>query len=208
MVTHVTTVKPGVTLASGFLDAIAQAAMLADIRQVLRAAPLYTPRMPRTGHPLSVRMSNCGSVGWVTDERGYRYQTTHPQTGERWPPIPPSLLEAWQELAGYRHAPECCLINYYDVRAKMGLHQDRDEQDFAAPVVSLSLGDSCVFRVGGKKRRDPSTAIELRSGDAVVLGGEARLAFHGVDRILPGSSSFLAEGGRLNLTLRRVTMPG
>jgi len=202
-----TTIIPGASLAPGFLDPAAQAALLAEIRAVIRAAPLYTPRMPKSGHPLSVRMTNCGPLGWVTDERGYRYQGTHPETGAPWPPIPPLVLAAWQQLARYPHPAQCCLINFYGAAAKMGLHQDRDEQEFAAPVVSLSLGDTCLFRIGGRTRRDPTRTLPLASGDALVLGGEARLAFHGVDRILPGTSALLPEGGRINLTLRRVTVP-
>ena len=181
--------------------------MLAAIRAVIDAAPLYTPRMPRSGRPLSVRMTNCGELGWVTDEGGYRYQRHHPQTEALWPPIPAAAIGAWQKLARYPFPPECCLINYYGAGAKMGLHQDRDEQEFAAPVVSLSLGDSCLFRLGGSKRSDPTKMVRLASGDALVLAGPARLAFHGVDRILPGTSSLLPEGGRINLTLRRVTRP-
>jgi alkylated DNA repair protein (DNA oxidative demethylase) len=153
-------------------------------------------------------MTNCGALGWVSDEAGYRYQPTHPETGEPWPPMPGIILQAWEDLVDYPHPPEACLINYYAPAAKMGLHQDRDEQDFAAPVVSLSLGDACVFRVGGMRRRDPTRALRLASGDALVLGGNARLAFHGVDRILAGTSMLLPEGGRINLTLRRVTRPG
>jgi alkylated DNA repair protein (DNA oxidative demethylase) len=150
-------------------------------------------------------MTNCGDLGWVSDVTGYRYQSTHPVTGESWPKMPTSLLRAWSELAGYRHPPQACLINYYGPGAKMGMHQDRDEQDFAAPVVSLSLGDTGIFRCGGTQRRDPSQTFRLASGDAVVLAGERRLAFHGIDRIIPGTSTLLPEGGRFNLTLRRVT---
>jgi alkylated DNA repair protein (DNA oxidative demethylase) len=197
----------GLRLVPAFLDAQRQAALLGDLREVFRAAPLYSPRMPNTGKPLSVRMTNCGPLGWVTDEAGYRYQAFHPQTRRPWPPMPQRLLEAWNALADYPHPPESCLINYYDCTAKMGLHQDRDEHDFSAPVVSLSLGDTCIFRIGGTNRRDPTCASRLASGDAVVLGGQARLAFHGVDRIIPGSSTLLPEGGRINLTLRRVTRP-
>jgi alkylated DNA repair protein (DNA oxidative demethylase) len=153
-------------------------------------------------------MTNCGQLGWVTDERGYRYQAAHPETGAPWPPIHAIVLRAWAELADYPHPPEACLINWYGPAAKMGLHQDRDEEDFAAPVVSLSLGDTCLFRVGGTKRGDPTRTFRLSSGDALVLGGEARLAFHGVDRIIPGTSTLLPKGGRINLTLRRVTRPG
>jgi alkylated DNA repair protein (DNA oxidative demethylase) len=197
----------GLRLVPGFLDRDAQSAMRDALDDVFARAPLYTPRMPKTGKPMSVRMTNCGPLGWMTDERGYRYQATHPDTGEPWPSIPDILLQAWRELASYPHPPEACLINLYGPAAKMGLHQDRDEQDFAAPVVSLSLGDTCLFRIGGIKRNDPTHSVRLASGDAVVLGGDARLAFHGVDRILAGTSTLLPQGGRLNLTMRRVTHP-
>jgi DNA oxidative demethylase len=202
-----TMIQPGAILTPGYLDRDAQKRLHAAIDAVLRAAPLYTPRMPKSGKPMSVRMSNCGPLGWVTDEAGYRYQATHPETGDPWPPIPDALLAAWRELTGYGYPPQACLINYYAGTAKMGLHQDRDERDFAAPVVSLSLGDTCLFRIGGTRRNDPTRSLHLTSGDALVLGGDARLAFHGVDRIMPGTSTLLPEGGRINLTLRRVTQP-
>jgi len=190
------------------LDRTAQSTLLGAIRQIIAQAPLYTPTMPRTGNPMSVRMTNAGPLGWVTDkERGYRYQATHPQTGEPWPAIPPMLLDLWDAVAGYAHPPEACLINYYAGAAKMGLHQDRDEEDFAAPVLSVSLGDTGLFRVGGTARKDPTQTFELMSGDVFVLGGDDRLAFHGIDRVLPGTSDLLDEGGRFNLTLRRVTKP-
>jgi DNA oxidative demethylase len=202
------TLAPGVTLTAGYLDRTAQDEMLDAVRAVIAAAPLYVPRVPRSGKPMSVRMTNCGALGWVTDAaRGYRYQKTHPETGDPWPPIPVIILAAWRELAGYPHPPEACLVNFYAADARMGLHQDKDEQEFAAPVVSLSLGATCLFRVGGCKRSDPTVSVRLASGDAVVLGGAGRLAFHGVDRILPGTSTLLPEGGRINLTLRRVTRP-
>ena len=190
-----------------FFDRPAQEALLGALREVVAAAPLFTPRMPKTGKPFSVRMTNCGPLGWVADESGYRYQPAHPDTGAPWPPIPPALLAAWDSLAGYDAPPEACLVNFYAAGARMGLHQDRDEADFDAPILSVSLGDSCLFRVGGLSRRDPTTSMRLHSGDALILGGPARLAFHGVDRILPGSSTLLAQGGRINLTLRRVTRP-
>jgi DNA oxidative demethylase len=191
-----------------WLDDDAQRALLAEIRQVIAQAPLYVPTMPRSGKPMSVRMTNAGPLGWVTDkERGYRYQATHPETGKPWPAIPPMLLDLWGALARYPHPPEACLINYYAGNAKMGLHQDRDEEDFAAPVLSVSLGDTGVFRVGGTTRKDPTRKFELLSGGVFVLDGEDRLAYHGIDRILPGTSDLLDEGGRFNLTLRRVSKP-
>ncbi len=190
------------------LDEAAQGALLVAIRLIIAEAPLFTPTMPRSGNPMSVRMTNCGPLGWVTDkERGYRYQSTHPVTGSPWPPMPQMLLDLWQEVADYPFPPEACLVNYYAGDAKMGLHQDKDEEDFAAPVVSVSLGDTGLFRVGGQSRKDPTKQLELKSGDVVVLGGADRLAYHGIDRILHGTSILLAEEGRFNLTLRRVTKP-
>ena len=157
---------------------------------------------------MSVRMTNCGPLGWVTDkEGGYRYQATHPRTGKPWPPMPQALLDLWHDLADYPAPPEACLVNYYAGSAKMGLHQDKDEEDFAAPVLSVSLGDTGLFRVGGRSRKDATKTYELLSGDVVVLGGADRLAYHGLDRILAGTSDLIPEGGRFNLTLRRVTTP-
>ena len=201
------TVAPGVTHWPGYLDAGEQAALVAELREVARQAPFFTPRMPKTGKPFSVRMTNCGALGWVSDESGYRYQPNHPETGSPWPAMPSRLLQAWEELAGYPLPPQACLINFYEPTAKMGLHQDRDEEDFAAPVLSLSLGDTAVFRIGGTVRGGKTVSLKLASGDALAFGGEARLAYHGIDRILAGSSSLLPQAGRINLTLRRVTRP-
>ncbi|OJT97260.1 MAG: alkylated DNA repair dioxygenase [Rhizobium sp. 63-7] len=192
----------------GFLDRAAQENLVERIRTVVAAAPLYVPVMPKTGQSMSVRMTNCGSLGWVTDkERGYRYQPTHPLTNEPWPPMPEELLRLWDTVAETPVRPEACLVNFYNDEAKMGLHQDRDEKDLSAPVVSISLGNSCLFRFGGLSRKDKTHSVKLQSGDVVVLGGEARLSFHGVDRIYPETSTLLKNGGRINLTLRRVTMP-
>ena len=190
----------------GYLDQIAQTNLVAQIREIIGKSPLYRPTMPRTGKPLSVQMSNCGSLGWVCDKfGGYRYQPTHPVTGKKWPPMPQSLLDIWQELASIAQPPQACLINYYDIHAKMGLHQDKDEKNFDAPVVSLSLGDTCLFRVGTTSRSGRTSSFKLQSGDAVILSGPSRLAFHGVDRIYPDTSTLLKNGGRINLTLRRVS---
>lgn len=195
----------------GLLDAAAQADLVAALRSAVASAPFFTPTMPRSGKPFSVRMTNLGSLGWVSDRNGYRYQATHPETGKPWPPIPEMVLDLWRGVADYPHEPEACLVNYYGAGTRMGLHQDRDEEDFSAPVVSISLGDACLFRIGGLKRNDPTQSLRLSSGDVVVLGGGARLAFHGVDRIYPGTSTLLKDwfpdGGRINLTLRRVTEP-
>ena len=190
------------------LSTDAQRALVEDIRAVVADAPLFTPRMPRTGKEMSVRMTNCGSLGWVTDkDRGYRYQTMHPATGKPWPPIPDILLKLWEEFSGYPHLPEACLVNFYRDSAKMGLHQDRDEEDFDAPVLSVSLGDTCLFRIGETTRSGRTVSLKLDSGDVIVLGGAGRLCYHGVDRIYPATSALLKNGGRINLTLRRVTRP-
>ena len=195
---------PGLIYLPGYLANDAQRDVLGEIRDVVAVSPLFQPKMPKSGKPLSVRMSNCGSLGWVSDREGYRYVSIHPDTGRSWPPIPAPILRAWDDLAGYALPPEACLINYYDTTARMGIHQDRDEDLFEAPVLSLSLGDTCIFRYGGADRRGPTRSLKLASGDALVMGGASRLAFHGVDRLLGGSSGLIAEGGRFNLTLRRV----
>ena len=192
----------------GYLSQERQLRLLTIVRQVVAEAPFYVPAMPVSGKALSVSMTNCGSLGWMTDKSdGYRYQATHPVTGLAWPPMPAELLVLWREVSCYPLAPEACLINYYLGSSRLGSHRDADEQDMAAPVVSVSLGDEAVFHVGGLRRSDPKQRMTLRSGDVVVLGGEARRAYHGVDRVVPSTSSLLVEGGRINLTLRRVTLP-
>ena len=187
------------------LNEAAQNALLLAVRNVVASAPLFTPTMPKTGVEMSVRMTNCGALGWVTDKaNGYRYQAMHPVTGQPWPQIPAELMAVWEQYAGYSEPPEACLVNFYDADAKMGLHQDRDEKDFDAPVLSVSLGDACLFRVGGTKRADKTVSFRLDSGDVMLLSGVSRLAFHGVDRIYPKTSPLLKNGGRINLTMRRV----
>ncbi|MDX2155322.1 MAG: alpha-ketoglutarate-dependent dioxygenase AlkB [Hyphomicrobiaceae bacterium] len=191
-----------------YLDRNAQEDLLKSVRAVVAEAPFYVPTMPRSGKPLSVEMTNCGPLGWLTDKAGgYRYQATHPTTGRPWPEMPPLLRRLWSELADYPAPPEACLVNYYRPGARLGSHQDSDEADTAAPVVSISLGDDAVFHVGGLKRGCGRTRLTLKSGDVVVLGGAARLAFHGVDRIVSDTSDLLVERGRINLTLRRVGLP-
>ena len=191
----------------GRLDEAGQRVLLSELDEAIRRAPFFTPAMPRTGRPFSVAMTNLGPLGWVSDRAGYRYQATHPVTAEPWPPMPGMVLDLWRAVSGYPHDPEACLVNYYRAGAKMGLHQDADEEDFAAPVVSVSLGDTAVFRIGGRERGGPTKSIRLASGDVLVMGGESRLCYHGIDRIMPGTSRLLPEGGRINLTLRRVTRP-
>ena len=198
------TLAPGLAYHPDYLSRAEQESLVAELRDLTRAAPLFWPRMPKTGKPFSVRMTNAGRLGWVSDEAGYRYQDIHPDTGAPWPPIPGRVLQAWEDLSGFPAPPDACLVNLYGPGARMGLHQDRDEEELDAPVVSLSLGDTALFRYGGSSRAGPTRSVKLRSGDAIVLGGPARLMFHGIDRLYEGSSDLLPQGGRLNLTLRRV----
>jgi DNA oxidative demethylase len=184
-----------------------QRALVETLRAAVAEAPLFTPVMPRTGRPFTVRMTNLGSLGWVSDRAGYRYQPTHPETGKPWPPMPDMVLDLWRAVSGYPHEPQACLVNFYNGGAKMGLHRDEDEEDFSAPVVSISLGDTAVFRIGGPERGGKTETLKLASGDVVVMGGESRLCYHGIDRVLTGTSTLLKDGGRINLTLRRVTRP-
>ncbi len=202
----------GFKLFPEFLGREAAAGLVRTVADIAAEAPFVTPRMPRTGKAFSVAMTNAGSHGWFSDQKdGYRYQPGHPETGRPWPPIPGTLLDIWREVHGAEPLPECCLINYYeDPKARMGLHVDADEDDFSVPILSLSLGDTALFRIGGPQRKGPTRSLRLASGDIVSLGGAARRAYHGIDRIYPGTSQLLAdngfpEGGRINITLRRVT---
>ncbi|WP_313575554.1 alpha-ketoglutarate-dependent dioxygenase AlkB, partial [Brevundimonas sp.] len=179
------TALPGFRLWPGLLDAAEQAELLAEVRRGLETAPLYRPVTPG-GRPFSVRMSNFGALGWVSDREGYRYQPIHPVTGAPWPAIPPRLLSLWDALTGWPNPPDACLVNLYQGEAKMGLHQDRDERDLTAPVLSVSLGDTAVFRIGPAEG-GATHSVRLASGDVCALTGPARLARHGIDRLLTGS---------------------
>ncbi len=193
----------GFRLLPGRLSPEAQAELLEQVLARVGQAP-FVHQVTPGGKPMSVAMTSLGPLGWTTDAAGYRYEPRHPTTGEPWPDIPQVLLDLWTELADPQVAPDACLINFYDAQAKMGLHQDRDEADFRFPVLSVSLGDTAVFRIGGLKRSDPTYSVRLSSGDVCLLAGEARLIHHGVDRILAGSSRLVPGGGRINLTLRRA----
>ena len=199
--------QPGLRYLPGHFGPEAQRQLVDTLRAAVTEAPLFVPVMPRTGRPFTVRMTNLGPLGWVSDRAGYRYQPTHPDTGQPWPPIPEALLALWREVSGYPHDPQACLVNFYNGGAKMGLHRDEDEEDFSAPVLSVSLGDTAVFRMGGRERGGRTETLKLSSGEVLVMGGASRLCYHGIDRVLPGTSSLLKDGGRINLTLRRVTRP-
>lgn len=191
----------------GYFSPTEQLSLMEAVKLGVRQAPFYVPRMPRTGQPLSVVMSNFGPLGWVSDkDRGYRYQALHPKTNQPWPDMPNGLLKMWRDVTDYPCLPQACLINWYRDGNKMGAHIDNDEQDARAPVVSVSLGDPAMFRIGGPKRGGPTAGLKLFSGDVVVMGGESRFCYHSVSRIFFGESALVPRGGRINLTLRRVNI--
>lgn len=192
----------GIKVHQQHISAPDQAELVEQVRRVVRAAPLYRPET-RTGRKMSVRMTSAGTFGWMSDRSGYRYEREHPH-GMEWPPIPQMAMDIWRSVSGVARDPQSCLINFYDADAKMGMHQDRDEADLDMPVVSISLGDDARLRVGGVEKGGKTQSLWLNSGDVAVMGGEARLAFHGIDRIRAGSSALLPNGGRINLTLRVV----
>jgi alkylated DNA repair protein (DNA oxidative demethylase) len=191
-----------VEIHKGYLAPDAQAALVAELRQVVARAPLFTPTTPR-GRPMSVRMTSAGRYGWVSDRGGYRYEPRHPD-GQPWPALPDTVRRIWAALVSAERLPDCCLVNYYGADARMGLHQDRDEADFVWPVLSVSLGDEALFRIGNTTRGGRTESVWLQSGDVVVMGGAARLVYHGVDGVRFGSSTLLQNGGRINLTCRVV----
>jgi len=190
-----------------YFDRSAQKDLLVAVTEAVRGdAPFFQGRMPRTGQPISVVGSNFGPLGWVADIKGYRYDTVHPKTGKLWPTMPQMLLDIWHDLTDYPAPPEACLINSYREGNKMGMHVDRDEQDLNAPIVSISLGDPARYRLGGPQRGGKTHALKLSSGDVVVLAGQARKCYHGVDKVFYGQSTLVPKGGRINLTLRRVNL--
>jgi DNA oxidative demethylase len=197
---------PGIVLWPGRLGPAEQRALLGDVQGRIEHAPFYRPAMPGSGTPFAIEMTNFGPLGWVSDkDGGYRYQAHHPLTGARWPDIPDRLMELWSESSAYPVPPEACLVNLYRAGTRLGLHQDADEDAPDAPVLSVSLGDAAVYRFGGVKRGGPTRTVKLSSGDILLLGGPGRFVYHGVDRIQAGSSTLIPGGGRINLTLRRVT---
>jgi len=192
----------GFRVFKGYLDAERQSELVEALRDVVRAAPLFSPMTPY-GKPMRVKMTSAGRYGWVSDRRGYRYERRHPD-GMDWPPIPEAVLAIWRDLVSGERMPDCCLVNFYDADARMGMHQDRDEADFSWPVLSVSLGDEGLFRIGNATRGGKTESHWLQSGDVVVMGGDARLTYHGIDRIKPGTSMLLDKPGRINLTCRVV----
>ena len=200
--TEPTLIVRGVKIYKGALDGATQEALVTALREVVRRAPLFSPMTPY-GKAMTVRMTSAGRYGWYADRKGYRYEPRHPD-GQDWPPIPEEVLKVWRDLVSDARLPDCCLVNVYRDAARMGMHQDRDEADFGWPVLSVSLGDSALFRIGNTTRGGKTESLWLESGDVVVMGGDARLVYHGIDRIRSGSSTLLEGGGRINLTLRVV----
>lgn len=198
----------GFRLLPDHLGLTQQQALVAQVAELAAEAPFSRYLMPRTGKPFSIDMTNAGSQGWIADRQSYRYSPVHPVTGRPWPAIPSLLLDLWRDLTGCAYDPECCLINHYRGEgAKLSLHRDEDEEARDAPILNISLGDTAIFRLGGLRRGDPTRSFPVSSGSVMIFGGPSRMVYHGVDRLRVGSSRLLPEGGRLNLTLRRVTPP-
>lgn len=199
------TIAEGAVLLRGFAGPV-EPDLIATLRGVVDQAPFRHMSTPG-GHQMSVAMTNCGSAGWVTDRSGYRYDGIDPQSGKPWPEMPPvfrSLAEQAAAEAGFGgFAPDACLINRYQPGARMSLHQDKDENDFGAPIVSVSLGLPAIFLFGGLKRTDKPQRFRLEHGDIVVWGGASRLFFHGIAPLADGEHSLMGRQ-RINLTFRKA----
>ncbi len=195
--------QTGFTLLPGRLSPDEQAGLVDAVLEAARDAPFHVQSTPG-GKPMSVETTGLGPLSWVSDRLGYRYEPRHPLTGRPWPLLPPLLLTLWADLVSPVVPADAGLVNLYRPGARMGLHRDEDEADFAFPVLSISLGDTALFRLGGLTRTAPTRSLRLASGDVCLLAGESRLAYHGVDRIIPGSSRLIPGGGRINITLRRA----
>lgn len=199
------TIAEGAVLLHGFFRD-SEAALIADLRAVVKAAPFRHMVTPG-GHTMSVAMTNCGARGWVTDRRGYRYDANDPDSGQPWPVMPASFAELAMRAAeqgGFKNfAPQACLVNRYKPGAKMSLHQDKDELDLGAPIVSVSLGLPATFLFGGFSRSDKTRKFRLVHGDIAVWGGAARLAYHGIAPLADGEHPVMGAQ-RINLTFRKV----
>jgi DNA oxidative demethylase len=195
----------GAVLLRGFAKRL-EGDLIADLRAIVGQAPFRHMVTPG-GHQMSVAMTNCGGLGWVTDRTGYRYDANDPETGKPWPAMPPSFRELAKQAADQAgfggFSPDACLINRYQPGARMSLHQDKDEHDFGAPIVSVSLGLPATFLFGGLKRSDKPRRFRLQHGDIAVWGGPARLKFHGVAPLADGEHSVMGRQ-RINLTFRKA----
>jgi len=195
----------GAVLLRGFAQSV-EAELIAALREIAAQAPFRHMVTPG-GHQMSVAMTNCGRYGWVTDRGGYRYDANDPETAKPWPAMPGSFCELAGQAAARAgfdgFAPDACLVNHYEPGARMSLHQDRDETDFSAPIVSVSLGLPAIFLFGGMKRSDKPRRFRLQHGDVVVWGGPTRLFFHGVAPLADGEHALLGRQ-RINLTFRKA----
>jgi alkylated DNA repair protein (DNA oxidative demethylase) len=198
-------IAEGAILLRGYASDIAQE-LVAALQNVTQVSP-FRYMVVRGGHQMSVEMTNCGDLGWISDETGYRYDSNDPLTGRNWPPMPASftrLAAGAAAEAGYRDfATDACLVNRYAPGARMGLHQDKNEQDYRAPIVSVSLGLPAVFLFGGMRRSDSTRRFLLESGDVVVWGGPTRLVYHGILKLADGEDP-LTGRYRINLTFRKA----
>jgi alkylated DNA repair protein (DNA oxidative demethylase) len=196
---------PGAMLLAGFARPF-ETLLIEAVRSVIERAP-FRHLMTPGGHRMSVAMTNCGAAGWVSDRRGYRYDAVDPDSGRPWPPMPAVFADIAEQAAaktGFSDfRPDACLVNRYEPGAKLSLHQDKDELDFDAPIVSVSLGVPATFLFGGLNRSDKTMRYRLTHGDVVVWGGPARLAYHGVMPVADGEHPLLGAQ-RINLTFRKT----
>lgn len=181
---------------------------LANATQLVSKSAEFSHPTTKSGGIYSAEITNCGAVGWWSDSKGYRYTENDPRSGKPWPDMPKLFLDTLKSTLGGTSAegfePDACLVNHYVKGAKMGLHQDKDEADFAHPIVTISLGAAADFLIGGEKRSGPSQSILVESGDIVIMGGESRMRFHGIRKIYPGSSPLPNLDGRISLTFRKA----
>ena len=197
----------GFLLLKSRLTKAMQQEILAAARTVVRQAPLFKPTMP-SGQSFNYSMTNCGELGWVADRHGYRYQQTHPHTFKVFPAMPQVIKDLAiviaKETGNDNFCPQSCLINLYSKGEKLGMHQDNTEENKSAPIISVSLGDSGIFVLGGLLRNDKTRQYIVQSGDVIVMGGESRNFFHAFKGTVSNTSTLLKNGGRLNLTIRQV----
>lgn len=208
MIPNLFPLPEGITVLPNFLSQRDQIKFVETTRQIVSEAPLTAPKM-WNGSKFKVKVTSCGSYGWFADERGYKYLTKHPLTQKPFPKMPKVFYDfakkCAEEVLLVNYKPQTCLINYYqNETGRLGLHVDDTEEDLTSPIVTLSLGDSCVFVVGGLERKDKIQKIVLHSGDVVIMHRQGRMLYHGVEKLLPGTSKLLRTGGRLSLTFRKV----
>jgi Alkylated DNA repair protein len=190
-----------------YLNTSQQKRFLELARQIPLISPLFQPVMPN-GKQFNCKMTSCGDFGWISDRNGYRYDRLHPFTHQPFAPMPKEFSDLAIKIANsigeFDYKPQSCLINYYPISGRLGIHQDNTEKNLVPAIISISLGDDAIFAIGGNKYSDRIHEILLKSGDILVLHGNSRLFFHGIKRIVPFTSNLLKNGGRLNFTIRQV----